>query len=75
MLIHCDESVVLFVDVQVLNDAFSKEVLEVFQSKSQVLNVFLGQLRPSFLADYQRSDQSASICSDVDAIELLIVVH
>ena len=69
-----DECVVLFVHIQVLDNALAKEVLEVFEAQRQVLNVLLRQLGPTFLANDQRSDETTSVRSNVHAVQLAIVV-
>ena len=74
LLIHSDVSIVLFIDIEVLYDALSEEVLEVFQPKCQVLYVSLHQLRSALLANDKWSYESPSIRSDVNAIHLLVVV-
>ena len=74
LLVHSDVSIVLFVDIEVLNDTLAKEVLEVFESECQVLYVSLHQLGSALLANDQWPNKSASISSNVDAIHLLVVV-
>ena len=74
LLIHSDVGIIFFVDIKVLDDSLAEEVLEVFESKCQVLYVSLHQLGSTLLANDQWSYESASIRSDVNAIHLLVVI-
>lgn len=75
LLTHRDESIVLFVDVEVLDYALSQEVLKVFQAQRQVLDVSLSQFGSTFLDNDEWADESASISGDVDTVQLLVVVN
>lgn len=55
-LTHRNEGIIFFVDVKVLNDAFSQEVLEVFESECQILHVCLLEHRTAALTDDKWSD-------------------
>jgi len=74
LLTHSDKSIVFLVDIKVLNDAFSEEVLEVFEAQRQILNVLLCEHGASTLAHDQGPHESATICRNEDTIDLPIVV-
>ena len=43
ILSYRDQRIVFFVDIQILNDTLSKEVIEILQSKREVFNMLLFQ--------------------------------
>ena len=51
LLIHRYICIVFFVYVKVLQDALTQEVLEVFESKREILYMRLSEFNLSFLAD------------------------
>ena len=72
LLVQADQSVILLIHVQILDEAFPQEIIKVFQSKVQILNVTLLHLRSPSLHCEQWADQSASITGYVYAVLLVI---
>jgi len=75
LLIHSNKRVVLFIYIEILNDALPQEVLEVFQTECQILNVRLCKHGTAALANDERAHQASTICGDEHAIDLPIVVN
>ena len=73
-LIHRYKRIVLFIDVKVLDDTLSQEILKVFQPKRQVMNMSLGQHWATALANDKWAHETTTICSNEHAIYLSIVV-
>lgn len=60
-LVKSYECIDLFIDVKILNEAFSQEVIEIFQAHAEVFDVLLGDFRFPILNNNQRSHQSPAI--------------
>lgn len=75
LLIQGNQSVDLFVHIQVLDDAFAQEVVEVSEASVELIDVLLGHLWAALLNNDQRPNEPAAICGNEYCIHLLILVN
>eukprot|EP00960_Hanusia_phi_P030335 748533-Hanusia_phi.AAC.1 len=67
MLVQGDEGVVLFVDVEVLDEPLLEEVGEGAAVAEHLLDVLVGHKRPAVLDDDERATDSTAVARDVDS--------
>ncbi len=74
VFIQSYQSVVFLVDVKVFDEALPQEIVEIFESKTQILNVALLDLGTAPLYCEQWAHEAASVTGNVDAVLLVVEV-
>jgi len=74
-LVERDQRVDLLIDIQIFDEAFSQEVVEVFQAGAQIVYVLLSDLWLALFDDDERPDEPTTVRRNINCILLIIDVY